>query len=186
MIAVIILILTGLTMNVDKIIFDFSSKQQTDKWRIINDVVMGGVSISELRVVEDGSVKFSGILSSENNGGFASVRAYLEEEELKDYMGVIIQAKGDGKIYNLRFRTNNNYDGVSYQVKFESAKDEWKEFKFPFKHFKPTFRGRFVPNRPELESHNIRQVGIMIADEQWGNFELDMKCIKFYKKGIEL
>ncbi len=181
MIAIIYFILSGLIMNGEKVIFDFSSQETAGKWRIVNDVVMGGVSKSNMSLIEDGFANFSGTLSPDNNGGFASVRASLEEKGLNDYSGVIIKAKGDGNIYNLRFRTNQNYDGVSYQAKFRSDKNEWTEFKIPFKDFKPTFRGRFVPNQPQLESKNIRQIGILIADEQWGEFEMDVKWIKFYK-----
>lgn len=181
MIAIIYFILSGLIMNGEKVIFDFSSQETAGKWRIVNDVVMGGVSKSNMSLIEDGFANFSGTLSPDNNGGFASVRAYIEENNLNDFDGVIIKAKGDGNLYNLRFRTDNNYDGVSYQAKFRANKEEWFEFKIPFKDFKPTFRGRFVPNKPELESKNIRQVGILIADEQWGDFALDVKWIKFYK-----
>lgn len=181
MIAIIYFILSGLIMNGEKVIFDFSSQETAGKWRVVNDVVMGGVSKSNMSLIEDGFANFAGTLSPDNNGGFASVRAYIEENNLNDFDGVIIKAKGDGNLYNLRFRTDNNYDGVSYQAKFRANKEEWFEFKIPFKDFKPTFRGRFVPNKPELESKNIRQVGILIADEQWGDFALDVKWIKFYK-----
>ncbi len=181
MLAIIYFILSGLIMNGEKIIFDFSSEETAGKWRIVNDVVMGGVSKSNMTLSEDGSAKFSGTLSPDNNGGFASIRAYIEGNELNDYSGVIIKAKGDGNIYNLRFRTDQNYDGVSYQAKFKSDKEKWIEFKIPFKEFKPTFRGRLVPNQPELKSENIRQTGILIADEQWGEFEMDVQWIKFYK-----
>ena len=180
MLAIIYFILSGLIMNGEKIIFDFSSEETAGKWRIVNDVVMGGISKSSITLNEDGTAKFSGTLSPDNNGGFASIRASIEQNGLSDYEGVIIKAKGDGNIYNLRFRTNQNYDGVSYQAKFKSDNSEWVEHKIPFKDFGPTYRGRTVPNQPELKSENIRQTGILIADEQWGEFELDIKWVKFY------
>lgn len=181
MLVLIFIILSGILMNSEKIIFDFSSEETAGKWRIVNDVVMGGISKSSISLDEDGAAKFSGTLSPENNGGFASIRAYMEQNNLSDYEGVIIKARGDGNLYNLRFRTDKNYDGVSYQAKFKSDKKEWIEFKIPFKDFKPTYRGRFVPSQPELKSNDIRQCGILIADEQWGNFELEIKWVKFYK-----
>lgn len=182
MIAIIFIIVSGLVMNAEKTIFDFSSEKTSGKWRIVNDDVMGGVSKSNMILSEDGSAKFSGTLSPDNNGGFASLRALVEATELNDYSGVVIKARGDGNLYNIRFRTNQNYDGAAYQAKFKSEKEEWKEFKIPFNDFKPTFRGRFVPNQPELKSENIRQAGILIADEQWGKFELNVQWIKFYKE----
>jgi monofunctional biosynthetic peptidoglycan transglycosylase len=181
MLAILVFILSGLIMNNEKQIFDFSSPETSGEWRIINDVVMGGVSKSNMKLETDGSAKFGGTLSPDNNGGFASVRGYVKSGNLEDYNGVIIYAKGDGNIYNLRFRTDNDYDGVSYQAKFESDKEEWTEHKIQFKDFVPTFRGRIVPNRPELKSEDIKQIGILIADEQWGEFEMNVKWIKFYK-----
>ena len=181
MLAIIYFILSGLIMNGEKIIFDFSSEETAGKWRIVNDAVMGGISKSSIILNEDGTAKFSGTLSPDNNGGFASIRAFMVQNDLSDYEGVIIKAKGDGNLYNLRFRTDKDYDGVSYQAKFKSDNSEWVEHKIPFKEFVPTYRGRRVPNKPELISNNIRQIGILIADEQWGEFDLGVQWIKFYK-----
>ena len=181
MIAIIFFIISGFIMNADKEVFVFNSPENSGEWRIINDVVMGGISKSSFILSEDGSAKFSGTLSPDNNGGFASVRAFIEEKDLDVFTGVIIKAKGDGNQYNLRFRTDQNYDGVSYQAKFKSSKEEWIEHKISFKDFVPTYRGRRVPNKPELISNNIRQIGILIADEQWGEFDLGVKWIKFIK-----
>lgn len=168
-------------MNTDKELFVFNSPEKSGEWRIINDVVMGGISNSSFVLSEDGSAKFNGTLAADNNGGFASVRAAVENGDLENFKGVIISSKGDGNFYNLRFRTDQNYDGISYQAKFRSDKYEWVDHKIPFKDFVPTFRGRIVPNQPELESENIRQIGILIADKQFGKFELNVKWIKIYK-----
>lgn len=185
MIAFLIFMVTITMMQNEKQMFDFSSPNSSGEWRIINDIVMGGVSKSSFVLGENGIAKFSGTLSPDNNGGFASVRAYADESDLGKYDGVIIKAKGDGNIYNLRFRTDQNYDGVSYQAKFKSDNEEWNEYKISFNDFKPTFRGRLVPNQPELKSENIKQIGILIADKQFGEFELEVKWIKFYKDEIE-
>lgn len=181
MIAIIFLLLSGIIMIFEKEVVVFDSPETTDEWRIINDVVMGGISKSNFTLNKNESAKFTGTLSPDNNGGFASVRTHVEENNLNDFDGVIIKSKGDGNLYNLRFRTDENYSGVSYQAKFKSNSKEWEEFKIPFKDFKPTFRGRLVPNQPELKSNNIRQIGILIADNQFGDFELNIKWIKFYK-----
>ena len=142
---------------------------------------MGGVSKSRFNLNEKGIANFSGTLSQDNNGGFASVRTYVEENNLNEFTGVIINAKGDGNLYNLRFRTDQHYDGIAYQAKFRSDANKWIEFKIQFRDFVPTFRGKNVPNQPELESKNIKQIGILIADKQFGDFELNIDYIKFYK-----
>jgi monofunctional biosynthetic peptidoglycan transglycosylase len=93
-----------------------------------------------------------------------------------------LRIKGDGQLYNLRFRTNRNFDGVSYQAKFKSEKNNWIEVKIPFSDFIPTFRGRRVPNQLPLDSADILQMGILIADKQNGDFEIIIDWIKFYKE----
>src|SRR5512141_1740627 len=54
-------------------LLDFSSSDVVETFRVINDVVMGGVSTSRLRST-GGAMVFEGEVSLENNGGFASFR----------------------------------------------------------------------------------------------------------------
>ena len=180
MIIKILILSMWLTMSNEQTIFDFSNAEELSQWRKVNDVVMGGVSKSNFETKEEGISRFSGILSPDNNGGFASYRASIDDSQLVGYDGVRIKVKGDGNIYNLRFRTDNNFDGYSYQAKFKAEIDKWIEVKIPFEDFIPTYRGRILQNKPELESKNIKQIGILIADNQFGKFSVDIDWIKFY------
>ena len=99
-------------MSGDLLIFDFDTKN-SGRWQIINDGVMGGLSQSRFKLDGNGYAIFSGNVSLENNGGFASVRTQIENMDLSDYDGALIRVKGDGKKYNLRFRTDENFDGPS-------------------------------------------------------------------------
>lgn len=179
MISIIFLTVMSLIMNGETVIFDFNSSSTSGKWTTVNDVVMGGVSSSKFVISEDGTATFSGTLSQDNNGGFASARTSLKNE-FKDFEGAIIRVKGDGKIYSLRFTTDKNFDGISYQAKFKTEAGEWREYIIPLRDFKPTFRGNTLPNKPKLESKDIKQIGILIADKQFGTFELNIDWIKFY------
>ena len=164
----------------DYTIYDFTSAEKSGQWYIVNDGVMGGISQSGMVLNEDGTATFKGIVRLENNGGFASVRSRLELPQESYYKGVVVRVKGDGNIYSLRFRTSNSFDGYAYQAKIKTVKDEWKEFKVPFSDFKATFRGYTLKGKPALESQNIAQMGILIADKQSGDFEIIMDWIKFY------
>lgn len=175
---IFITLLSFINMN-SIMLYDFTN-DESDKWNIINDGVMGGISSSSF-TVNDGIATFSGNVLPDNNGGFASVRATIKKDDLKDFDGVEIKVKGDGKIYNLRFRNNRNIDGISYQAKFKSEKDNWTTVKIPFEKFEPTFRGRIIPDQPALISEEIEQVGILIADKQFGEFTIDIDYIKIYK-----
>lgn len=167
-------------MSNQKIVFDFNSAEELSKWKKVNDVVMGGISQSSLESIDLGIVRFSGILLPDNNGGFASYRASIRNNQNRGYKGATIKVKGDGKIYSLRFRANNNFDGYCYQAKFKSVVDKWIEIKIPFKDFTPTFRGKVLENKPMLKSENIIEAGILIADKQFGNFAIDIDWIKLY------
>ena len=179
MISVVFLTVISFIMNSDTLIFNFDSPATSGKWSTVNDVVMGGVSESQFEINSDSTATFSGTVSPDNNGGFASARASIKNK-FKEFEGAIVRIKGDGKIYSLRFRTDNNFDGISYQAKFKTEPGEWKEFKIPLNEFKPTFRGMTLSNKPELESKNIKQIGLLIANKQFGKFELNIDWIKLY------
>jgi len=166
-------------MDGETVIFDFNSPSTSGEWVTVNDVVMGGISDSKFEINSDSTATFSGIVSPDNNGGFASARTSVETVH-EDFEGVIIRVKGDGNIYSLRFRTDKNFDGYSYQTKFKTDSGEWKEYKLPFGEFKPTYRGNTLSNKPKPESKDIKQIGILIADKQFGKFELNIDLIKFY------
>ncbi len=181
MLAQIILIMNILMNNGELTLYDFESNETMGKWYIINDEVMGGISTSRYILNENGTATFSGVLSLENNGGFASVRSIMNKKVSNDYRGIIVRLKGDGNIYSIRFRTNQNFDGYAYQTKIQSIQNTWKEFKIPFENFKPTYRGMTLTGLPELESADIEQFGLLIADKQYGEFTVDIDWIKFYK-----
>ncbi len=166
-------------MNGETVIFNFNSASTSGEWTTVNDVVMGGVSNSKFELNKDCTATFSGTVSPDNSGGFASARASLKNE-FNDYEGVLIRVNGDGNIYSLRFRTDTNFDGISYQAKFKTESGLWKEYKIPLSEFKPTFRGNTLSDKPKLESKNIKQIGILIADKQYGKFELNIDWVKLY------
>jgi hypothetical protein len=178
--ALFIIIFSLLVLKGDKVIFDFNSAETSGKWYTINDDVMGGISKSNMVLNDDGTATFSGEVSLENNGGFASVRVVIDDLSENKFKGVKLRAKGDGKIYSVRFRTNTNFDGYAYQAKIKTEKGQWKEFKIPFKDFTPTFRGYTLEDKPPLESKDISQMGMLIADKQSGKFEITIDWIKFY------
>lgn len=54
-------------------LFDFA-QESAEEWIVVNDGVMGGVSRSAFVDSESGYASFQGVMSLDNNGGFASVR----------------------------------------------------------------------------------------------------------------
>lgn len=147
------------------------------RWQIINDGVMGGLSDSKMEITEESLGRFSGRVSLQNNGGFASTRALINRVDLSGTEKVILRVQGDGSRYSFRLRTDQNFDGVSYAADFDTQKGEWITVELDYADFTPTFRGRKV-RAPELTGENIRQIGILISDKQEGPFELLIDWIK--------
>jgi monofunctional biosynthetic peptidoglycan transglycosylase len=165
---------------VKKTVIDFSKAVEKGNWRIVNDVVMGGVSQSEMIITDDSTAIFQGTLSLENYGGFASVRTNPEDYKLAGYSAITTRVRGDGRTYQLRLRTDDRSDGVSYQSEFQTADGEWITVKLPFSEFVATFHGQRVPDAPVLDPARIRQIGFLIADKKAGPFKLEIDWIGTY------
>jgi monofunctional biosynthetic peptidoglycan transglycosylase len=163
-----------------KLVVDFA-RTQPSSWRAVNDGVMGGLSQSRLRGTDAGTAVFMGVVSLENNGGFASVRTLLGEVDLSEYDGLAVRVLGDGKRYRLRLRTVDRFDGIAYQATFDTAEDVWQVVEIPFTSFLPTYRGQTPRDAPPLDISKIRQIGFMIADKQDGRFRLEIAWVRARK-----
>ena len=139
-------------------------------WRIINDSVMGGISSSKMELLPEGIGKFSGKVSLENNGGFASTRGTLTASPKFAHTNVLLKIKGDGKKYSFRILTN--LDRVSYKQDFTTAKGTWQKIELSLADFTPTWRGQQLINIPPINATQIQQIGFLISDKQEGLFEL--------------
>jgi len=157
-------------------IIDFQQTQELDNWVIVNDTVMGGRSNSRLNI-NDSYLSFSGILSLENNGGFASIRRVDNSKAWLSDKPIQIKVKGDGREYQLRFRTNQRVDDVNYVVSFKTKADEASVFQFNQSDFVPQYRGHIVRDAPALDFANIEQVGFLLGDGNPGEFMLLVKRI---------
>jgi hypothetical protein len=151
---------------------DFSNPNTLrDSW-IVNDGVMGGVSQSSLRQDEDGMV-FEGLVSLENNGGFASMRSSVQFPQGIQLIELL--AKGDGKRYKLVLRTELA-PRVTYVADF-IALPTWQTYRFNLSQFKSTFRGRDV-DAPALSFSDVIDFGILISNNQAGSFAIQLKTLK--------
>ena len=161
-------------------VFDFSGRAEA--WPNIDDPVMGGLSRSRMRL-DGGVAVFEGVVSLENNGGFASLRSRPAAHDLEGYDGLVLRVRGDGKTYGVRLRTESRFDGVSYQVKLATEAGRWIEARLPFAAFRPGFRGREVRGYPALDPGAIRTFGLIISDKQEGPFRLEIDWIRAYRDG---
>ena len=147
-----------------------------DRWRSINDGVMGGRSNGGMVQATDG-LKFEGVLSLENNGGFSSVRR-LVGQSLSGQTRVRLDVRGDGREYQFRIRQNGRFDGVAWRALFPTSSD-WQVVEIPLDAFIPVFRGRVIREAGPVVASDIQQVGFLLADKQAGKFELEIRRIEF-------
>lgn len=158
-------------------LFLFDRPEAVSPWSAIDDRVMGGVSRSTLRFDPAGHAVFGGRVAPDNNGGFASVRASVSPLPARDIDAIELVVRGDGRRYKLNLRIDRGFDGVNYQVAFAPPAGRWIRQALALADFLPTWRGRAVPDAPALRGATIEQVGLMIADRQFGGFELAIQGI---------
>lgn len=155
----------------------FDRAESLADWYSIDDVVMGGASASRIDHDSRGHAVFSGVVSFANNGGFASVRCRVVESCRARIKAYALTVRGDGKTYKLSLRDGPEFDGVSYQAKFQAPPGDWVRIQLPVTDFVPVWRGRPVPDAPVLDTTRIRQIGFLIADRQEGPFRMEIQSI---------
>lgn len=158
-------------------VFDFSTSGRDDPttWRSVDDPVMGGVSESKFTATQDGAA-FTGTVSLEHGGGFASIRAPEGTYDLRDASGVTLRMRGDGNRYWITFYTDDG-GAVSYRAPVHPS-TEWTTLTVDFDDLTPFRRGTHVPDAPPFDPSAIRTLGVLIADEQAGPFRLEIAWIR--------
>ena len=173
-------------------LFDFTQPDTNLQatWGAVDDVVMGGVSESGIRLA-DGFALFSGNVSTDNSGGFASVRTRNFEPSfnLSNYRGIELRVKGDGQRYKLFIRTEARWDGVGYAYSFDTIANEWITIQVPFQDLVPIFRAKTVNDAP-LDTTQICSLQLMLSKFEYdkalnprftpGLFSLQVESISAY------
>jgi monofunctional biosynthetic peptidoglycan transglycosylase len=158
------------------VLFEYGDNEPI--WYAVSDDVMGGISTSMVSAdPETQRLTFSGNLSLENNGGFASIRSQWADYDLSAYEGIALRVRGDGKVYQFRVRTEATGTELAYTALFETENDAWKEIYIPFSKMVPVYRGAVVPGAPAIDPASIRSFGLMLANKQQGDFLLEVDLI---------
>ena len=163
-----------------KLLLNFRDINDSGRWMVVNDGVMGGVSRSTVNLHNDGYLIFAGNVSTDYGGGFASIRTDYKNWGIGKHEGLILRVKGDGKTYQFRCRLGNNMNQIAYRHYFQTNNDKWQEIILPFKEFLPTYRGRVLNNFAVLDPNQIKHLGVMISDKQVGDFKLEIDWIGVY------
>lgn len=176
-----LLILTGsLVMAEDtpKVLFDFAGAEAAKEWHTVNDGVMGGVSEGSVRVADNKALEFTGTLSLENNGGFASVRTKAKKLGLAKGDTLVARVRGDGREYSLNLYVTKPQVAFFYRAAVPTTKGEWVEVKLPLDKFEATSFGRPVKDAGPADPEEVNALGFMLSDKKAGPFKLEVEWLK--------
>ncbi len=166
----------GVARADDAVVADLSDPAAVAAWTTVNDPVMGGRSTSSV-TFGNGGLVFSGNISLENNGGFASARAPVDSAigtRASGATSLSVQALGDGKTYVLKVETGQPW---SYIQRFSTDAGVRRAYNLPVGNFESV--GMFlnpVP-APPLDPSMINRIGVYILDKQEGPFRLVVSAI---------
>ncbi len=160
-----------------KTIRTFDASSEEPEWVAQNDGVMGGVSSGKAEII-NGELHFSGVLSLENNGGFAQIYSPTIVSDFSDYSAVKLRVKGDGRTYQFRIATDDRFreSQIAYRSEFKTKANEWSVISIPFESFVPSFRGRLLSG-PPLDLASVRRVAFLLNDGNPGAFSLTVDWI---------
>lgn len=159
-------------------ILDFGAPEAARRWQAVNDGVMGGVSEGRFRMTDAGTMEFSGRLSLENNGGFASVRSRGGDLGLERGDRLVIRTKGDGREYVVNLYTRTGRMAFSYRAALPTIDGQWAETTIALEDFIPTSFGRRVGGMGAVDPGEITGVGFMLSDKRPGPFRLEIESIE--------
>lgn len=162
----------------NQVLFDFSNAERTGDWRVQNDVVMGGRSESTFGVTAEGHGRFSGHVSLENNGGFASIVTELPESvDLSPNSSFQLLVLGDGKTYTFRVRAREG-ERFYYQADFPTQNNEkWETIGIPFGSMRPVFRGEAL-DRDNFAGDQAVGFQLLIGNKKEEDFEIQLARIE--------
>ncbi|PEN13837.1 CIA30 family protein [Longibacter salinarum] len=167
------------SFTTEKVLFDArhsagEGPAANTNWHVVNDTVMGGVSESSFARTDEGA-RFSGTVSLDHGGGFASVRAPERNTDISNATGFLIETRGDGKTYKWTAYTDTA-GPVSYRASFTPS-GEWQEIFLPFTDLIPFRRGHQLDSAPPFDASHLRTFGILISDRQAGPFQIDLRTV---------
>ncbi|MEM6448926.1 MAG: CIA30 family protein [Cyanobacteria bacterium P01_D01_bin.105] len=187
--------------RIEQSVFNFADPTcDISAWGALDDVVMGGVSEGSffLRRADNADTPsqcavFTGNVSTDNSGGFSSVRTQNFEPpfDFSGWTGMRLWVKGDGQRYKFILRNSGGWDSPAYIYSFDTVADKWQEVCISFEAMVPTFRAKSVPDAPKLDPQKVFSFQLMLSKFEYdkrlnssfvpGPFELSVADISLYR-----
>ena len=159
---------------------DFGSDKDGRNWAIINDGVMGGISIGEAKLNEN-SLLFVGQLSFENNGGFASLRSNRMNLNLKDAEYIEIKYRLEGIHFALMLEQHSRFWHPYFSYPLEITDGKWLTKKILVEELKETRMSEYTGRTYNQENaRSFFRIGFISDDKKEVRFKLEIDYITIH------
>jgi len=149
---------------------DLTQESLDGIWAALDDVVMGGVSLSSIRLADSGVV-FAGETSSRNSGGFCSVRTRNVDPpfNLEGYKSLRMKVRCDkGMRYKVILRDKAGWDTTAWCYSFDTQRGQWMDLEAPLDKFVPVVRGRRLRGANNgMDLSKIYSVQVMLSKYEY-------------------
>ncbi|XP_015719750.1 complex I intermediate-associated protein 30, mitochondrial [Coturnix japonica] len=180
-----------------KVMWEFRSQEDLDKWVISSDVEIGGKSEVHLKlgrnnqgamlygvlnteVPRDGETKYSGYCSMRAKpavGSFARKKYY----DWSNFNSLYLRVRGDGRAWMVNIYTDPYFshqkDDLYNYFMFTRGGPYWEEIKIPFSKFFLSSRGRVQDDQHPIWLDKISTLGFTLGDKIDGPFQLEIDFI---------
>ena len=166
-----------LDTSLQRVLWTAGPEPTKPTWEGLHDQVMGGRSQGSAQPkpgdgVEPDHVLFSGQISRDNGGGFASFRLCLPVPVVMGQAhAAVLMLRGDGGPFKLCLHRQNDWDGVQWQADLATSV-HWATQELLLSAFVARRRGREVRERPLSPENVLFQIGLMTTRPDTGPFWL--------------
>ncbi|XP_065694795.1 complex I intermediate-associated protein 30, mitochondrial isoform X1 [Patagioenas fasciata] len=180
-----------------KVVWEFRSQEDLNKWVISSDVEIGGKSEVYLQlgrnnqaallygtlnteVPRDGETQYSGYCSMRAKppmGSFFRKKYY----DWSNFNSLYLRVRGDGRPWMINIYTDPYFshqkDDLYNYFMFTRGGPYWEEIKIPFSKFFLSSRGRIQDDQHPIWLDKVSTLGFTIGDKVDGPFQLEIDFI---------
>lgn len=157
-------------MNPPAVLYAFNEYSVAARWRVIDDIVMGGHSDGHFAITREKKGRFYGEVSLRDGGGFSSVRhRFNPPVPTHAYSRLLLHLRGDGSDFQFRLKPNAQLD-YSYVHPFPTS-GEWEVVEVQLTEMYPVRRGERL-QLPHFDGSRIAEISFLIANGREQPFQL--------------
>ncbi|XP_077178962.1 complex I intermediate-associated protein 30, mitochondrial [Paroedura picta] len=184
-----------------RVIWEFRSEEDLNKWVISSDVEIGGKSEVYLKlgknnqsavlygtlntqVPRDGETRYSGYCAMRSKPQLVAFDR-KQPYDWSSFNSLHLRVRGDGRPWMVNIYTNpyysHNEDDLYNYFMFTRGGPYWEEIKIPFSKFFMSSRGRIQDQQYALWLDKISTLGFTLGDQVDGPFQLEIDYIGLAK-----